>query len=78
MTTTIKVSKELRDRLRAEADRDSSTLGALLEDLLEERERARRFAAMREAMATTSTEDMASWMDETEEWGVTAADGLAP
>ena len=76
MTTTIKVSKSLRDRLRAEANRDAVTLGSLLEQLLEERARARRFDAMREAIEATSADDLASWREETEAWDVTVADGL--
>jgi len=78
VTTTIKVSKDLRDRLREEADRDHATLGALLEALLEERARARRFDELREAIATTPEAELSTWSEETEAWGSAVADGLGP
>lgn len=76
MTTTIKVAKELRDRLRREADRDDLTLGQLLEELLEERARLRRFETMRTALAATPRAEYDAWVDETAEWEATDSDGL--
>ncbi len=76
-TTTIKVSQELRDRLRAEAAKDRSTLGALLESMLEERARAQRFEDLRGAIAATPAPDMTSWTHESEAWDATANDGPA-
>lgn len=78
MTTTIKVAKELRDRLRREADLDELTLGQLLEALLDERARMRRFEAMRTAMAATEPGAYTSWRDETAAWDATLIDGLEP
>lgn len=74
--TTIKVPMELRDRLRVEADRDGLTLGELLDALLHERARARRFEELREAIESTTGEDVTTWLDETEQWDTTSSDGL--
>ena len=54
MTTTIKVSDELRDRLKAQAARDSRTLGAHLARLAEEDDRAHRLSDLKTAIAHTS------------------------
>lgn len=75
-TTTIKVTSELRDRLRAEANRDGQTLGELLEELLAERARARRFERLRDAIVATRGDDRRTWEDETAAWDELASDGL--
>lgn len=49
--TTIKVSTELRDRLKAQAAEHRRTLGEHLEVLLEEEARRERFQQLRAAMA---------------------------
>lgn len=54
MTTTIKVSDELRDRLKAQAARDGRTLGAHLARLAEEDDRAHRLSDLKTAIAHTS------------------------
>ena len=71
MTTTIKVSNEVRDRLKGQAALAHRTLGQHLEHLehlasLGEREA--RMAALRTAMRATSPEDLASWHEETSAW----------
>ena len=66
--TTIKVSRELRDRLKVEAEREGKTLGGYIERLAELDAREKRWEALRVAMANTSPEDWASYRAETEEW----------
>ena len=73
-TTTIKLDSRLRDRLNEEARRDGVTVARVLEAMLEERDRARRFEALRAAIAATSAQDRASYEAETEEWESSAAD----
>ena len=68
MTTTIKVSDEVRDRLKAQASRAHRTLGQHLDYLADLGEREARIAALRAAVATTSAEDLASWREETRAW----------
>lgn len=68
MTTTIKVSTELRDRLKAQAARDGLTLGDHLARLADEDDRRQRFEALRASIARTSAEDLASYRAETESW----------
>ena len=44
--------------------------------MLAERDRARRFEALRAAIAATSAEDLDAYRSETGEWDATVADGL--
>ena len=74
--TTIKVPSELRDRLNAEARRGNTTVAAVIEALIAERERAERFAAMREAMNGTSRSDAESYGRESSAWDEMLADGM--
>lgn len=74
--TTIKVDTALRDRLNEEARRDGVPVGRLLEALLAERARSRRFAAMRAAMAATPADQLQSYREETTAWGSADGDGL--
>ncbi|WP_144875465.1 hypothetical protein [Microbacterium sp. 1.5R] len=68
MTTTIKVSDSLRDRLKIQAAGEGRTLGAHLERLADAEDRRRRLAAVKDAVAHTSAADSASYADETAEW----------
>lgn len=68
MTTTIKVSDELRDRLKAQAGRDGLTLGAHLERLADAEDRRRRLESVKAAIARTSDADAESHSVETAEW----------
>ncbi|PCE16235.1 hypothetical protein AUC47_09865 [Microbacterium sp. SZ1] len=68
MTTTIKVSDDLRDRLKTQAARDGLTLGAHLERLADAEDRRRRLAAVKDALARTSPADAKSYAAETAEW----------
>lgn len=68
MTTTIKVSDELRDRLKVQAARDGLTLGAHLARLADFDDRRHRLLALQTAIAKTSIEDMESFAVESSEW----------
>lgn len=68
MTTTIKVSTEVRDRLKAQATAAHRTLGDHLRHLADLGDRATRFESLRTAIAETSAEDLASYDREVAEW----------
>jgi hypothetical protein len=68
MTTTIKVSDELRDRLKAQAARAGLTLGGHLERLADAEERRERLASLKVAIAATTAADAASHAAESEAW----------
>jgi hypothetical protein len=68
MTTTIKVSDGLRDRLKVQAARDGLTLGAHLARLAEADDRAHRLSDLKTAIARTSGKNTAFYAAETAEW----------
>jgi predicted transcriptional regulator len=68
MTTTIKVSDELRDRLKDQAALEGLTLGAHLARLADAEDRRLRLTALRSAIASTSEADARSHAVESEEW----------
>jgi hypothetical protein len=68
MTTTIKVSNDVRDRLKGQAALANRTLGQHLEYLANLGERQARMAALGVAMRATSPGDLASWREETDAW----------
>lgn len=68
MTTTIKVSNEVRDRLKAQATQAHRTLGEHLAHLADLADREGRFEAMRQAMAKTSPNAMESYVHEVAAW----------
>jgi len=68
MTTTIKVSDELRDRLKTQAARDGLTIGAHLARLADADDRRQRLLALKSAIADTSAEGMASHRTESAAW----------
>lgn len=68
MTTTIKVSDELRDRLKAQAARDGLTLGAHLARLADADDSRQRLRALGEAIARSPAENVASHAAEAAEW----------
>lgn len=67
-TTTIKVPRELRDRLKEQAQAEHRTLGEHLAHLVANAEREGRFEHLRQAMARTSSADMESYREETAWW----------
>jgi predicted transcriptional regulator len=68
MTTTIKVSDELRNRLKDQAARDGLTLGAHLARLADAEDRRSRLQLVKSAIAATSREDAQTFAAETREW----------
>lgn len=66
--TTIKVTSDVRDRLKRQAAANGVTLGEHLSRLAELGERQLRFDAMQAAIAATSVEEMDSYRSETEFW----------
>ncbi|UUT36444.1 ribbon-helix-helix protein [Microbacterium elymi] len=67
MTTTIKVSDELRDRLKAQASQAGLTLGAHLAELADLADRRDRLAAAKQAMAS-SPAGVDEYREETRRW----------
>jgi hypothetical protein len=65
-TTTIKVPTELRDRISASARSRATTAAGLLTGLLDEHERAERFAAVKAVYARLSPDD--DYWAETPAW----------
>ncbi|MEV8250041.1 hypothetical protein AB0O87_03825 [Microbacterium sp. NPDC076768] len=68
MTTTIKVSDSLRDRLKEQASRDGLTLGAHLARLADAEDRRHRLESLKTAIAKTSTADAESYAAEVAVW----------
>ena len=60
MTTTIKVSDDLRDRLKEQAARDGLTLGAHLAHLADAEDRRRRLQSLKHAIERTAAADKQS------------------
>jgi hypothetical protein len=68
MTTTIKVSNELRDRLKAQASRAGLTLGAHLSVLADAADRRNRLATLKQSIEDSTTEARASHLEESRRW----------
>ena len=66
-STTIKVDSALRDRLKKQAQQADRTLGGHLADLADLADRQARFAALRESIARTPPDELASWRAESAE-----------
>lgn len=65
-STTIKVSAQLRDRLKKSAAASGHTLGGHLEVMLEAEERRDRFRRLREQLAASPPDG--DYVDELAEW----------
>lgn len=77
--TTIKVPKELRQRIAGAAADAGFTAAGLIAVLLDDYDRHARFAAVRSAYANVTHADVdRSYADETEEWDALADDGIDP
>jgi len=76
MTTTIKVSNELRDRLKAQAAGHGRTLGQHLASLADHEDREARFARLRRQIAATPPEEMERYREESRAWLSGGFDGL--
>jgi hypothetical protein len=68
MTTPIKVSDELRDRLKEQAARDGLTLGAHLAHLADAEDRRWRLSRLKAAIARTGASDSESYAAESADW----------
>ena len=77
MTTTIKVSDELRDRLKAQASRAGLTIGAHLAVLADDADRRERLTSVKQAIAASSAADLASHEHESTSWERTELSDLA-
>jgi predicted transcriptional regulator len=66
--TTIKVSKNLRERISANAAELHQTVHAFLEKMLDDHERCRRLAQVAAAYSEADAEKIESWRTETREW----------
>jgi predicted transcriptional regulator len=71
MTTTIKVSDELRDRLKAQAARAGLTIGAHLAVLADAADRRDRLAGMKQAIADSPAEVIDAHLEESRQWETT-------
>jgi len=76
MPTTIKVSTELRDRLKAQATAHGRTIGDHLAVLADAADREDRLARLRRQMAATPADLRESYLDELGSWDAVAGDGL--
>jgi hypothetical protein len=79
-TVMVRVSEATRERLRAIAEREGSTLQSIVDRALDEHERQVFWAQMDSAWAALKS-DPAAWqaeMDERAAWDATLADGLDP
>ncbi len=75
--TTVKVTAETRDRLKHRADEGNySSIDVLLNELLDERERAEQIAEFRAVMARVTPAEWADYMAEVSIWDSTLMDGL--
>lgn len=70
--TTIKVPKDLRERIAARAGQQRMTAAEVIAALLDEADRRARFDAVRAAYAREDP----SYLEETEAWDSLADDGL--
>lgn len=66
--TPIKVSRDLRDRLKRQAASAHRTLGEHLAHLAGLAERQQRIEQLRAEIDATSAQDLASYREETELW----------
>lgn len=66
--TTIKVSVEVRDRLKAQASSAQLTLGEHLERLADLADREARFGALAEAIEAMTDEQRADYRRESATW----------
>lgn len=70
--TTIKVPRPLRERISRAAAARGMTAASLIGELLDRYERDRRLAAVGRAYAAAD----ADYVEETDAWDVTLADGV--
>lgn len=66
--TTIKVTTDVRDRLKTQASAAHRTLGEHLAHLADMNDRRARFASLKQAIDATPKKELASYRAETEAW----------
>lgn len=66
--TTIKVRRDIRDRLKEQATAKHRTLGEHLDYLVSLADKQQRFERLKAEIIATSPEDLASYHEETEWW----------
>lgn len=76
-TTTIKVSKRLRETVMQAARAEGLTAAQFLAQVTEEHARSRRFAAVRAAYAESAAGKDRDYDEITDAWDEAAANGLA-
>lgn len=74
--TTIKVERQLRERIRGAAQSKSMTINQFLETLMKDYERRDRMTRAAEAMRSASPEVMAAYREEMKIWDRALMDGL--
>lgn len=72
--TTIKVTSDLRDRLKAQARSNQRTLGEHLECLADLEDRRVRMDLLAAQVAATSPDEMASYREELRYWDAVSGD----
>ena len=77
--TTVKVTAETRDRLKRRADEGNySSIDVMLNELIDERERAEQIAEFRAVMARVTPAEWADYMAEVSTMDASLSDGLDP
>lgn len=66
--TTIKVPVELRDRIKEMASQRDETMPSFVEYLLAQELRRQKLDKLRQDIAASSDEDLASWREEVALW----------
>ncbi len=67
-STTIKVQKNLRERISRVAAAEGRTAAGLISQLLDEHERQARFASVRNAYATADADTNEAYVNEAADW----------
>ncbi|PZQ87625.1 MAG: DNA mismatch repair protein MutS [Leifsonia xyli] len=76
MVTTIKVSEEVRDRLKEQAAIHGRTIGEQIAELVARAERDERFARLRRQIAATPAAERDARAAEIAAWQEASGDGL--
>ncbi|HWV22989.1 MAG TPA: ribbon-helix-helix protein, CopG family [Thermomicrobiales bacterium] len=78
MTTSVRIDRELHDRLRKIADSEHRSMGQVLDDAVRQYERERFWQGVQSDFARLRANPDAwrSYQDEISSWDATAGDGL--
>ena len=72
--TTIKVTKALRDRITAGAAEQDQTVQKFVEQVMDERDRSQRLAAVAAAMSGNNEKTLRAWREEADHWATLDTD----